>query len=115
MTKRLAVVFLLTAAMTLAQQTGVNGKVTDATKAVVANATVLATGSDGSRTNTTTSSQGLYQLPTLRAGQYVLRFEAPGFAPVEKTITLLVGQVADVEISLQVASTSSTVAVEATA
>jgi hypothetical protein len=115
MTKRLSVVFLLTAGMTLAQQTSITGKVTDASSASIASVVVLATGSDGSKVSTTTSGQGLYQLPTLRAGQYTLRFEASGFAPSEKTLALLVGQTAEVDVSLSVAATSSTVAVEAVA
>ena len=55
------------------------------------------------------------RLPAVRAGKYVLRFEIPGFVPAERTLTVLVGQVATVDVALQLASASTTVAVEAAA
>src|ERR1700752_1291727 len=70
----------------LAQQTGISGRVTDPSKASIADGVVKATGDDGSKFATTTNAQGMYQFPALRAAQYVLRFEAPGFAPSERTV-----------------------------
>jgi hypothetical protein len=95
------------------QQTSITGRVTDQSAAVIATARVTATGEDGTKLQTTTNTQGLYQFPSLRAGMYVLRFESAGFAPAERTLSLLVGQVANVEISMQVASATSAVSVEA--
>lgn len=74
-----------------------------------------ARGADGTKITATTNADGLYQLPALRAQSYVLRLDAAGFAPAERTISLLVGQVISVDVSLQVATASTTVAVEATA
>ncbi len=102
-------------ASVFAQQTGIGGHVTDPSSANIATAKVTATGDDGSSFSTVTNAQGLYQFPSLRAQKYVLRFESSGFAPAERTLALLVGQVAGVDISLQLASTSSAVAVEAAA
>lgn len=99
----------------LAQQTGVAGRVTDPSAASIATVRVTATGSDQSKLETTTNAQGLYQFPALRAGTFVLRFEAPGFAPAERTVTLLVGQLGNVDVALQVASASAAVDVDAAA
>lgn len=99
----------------LAQQTGITGRLADPSAAVIADAKVTATGEDGSRIETVTNGQGLYQFPGLRAAKYVLRFEAPGFAPAERTVVLLVGQTVSVDLSLEVASASSVVAVQAEA
>ncbi len=115
MIRGLATLAVLTAGLSLAQQTGITGRVTDPSNATVAGAIVTATGEDGAKVATLTNQLGIYQFPALRAASYVLRFDSPGFAPVERTITLLVGQVASVEIALHLASASSTVAVEAAA
>jgi len=112
MIQRVAVVLALTAGLSLAQQTGITGRITDPTDATIAGAKVTATGDDGSKLDTLTNSQGIYQFPTLRAAKYVLRFEAPGFAPAERTVALLVGQVAGIDVALQLATASSFVAVE---
>ena len=74
-----------------AQETGINGRVSDPSNAVVAGVKITASGESGSKFSTVTSNNGLYQFPTLRAEPYVLRFEYPGFAPAERTLTLLVG------------------------
>ena len=49
------------------------------------------------------SSRG-FEPPTIN-----LRFEAPGFTPAEKTLSLLVGQELTVDVTMRPASTSSTV------
>ena len=99
----------------LAQQTAIIGHVSDPSNASVANVKVTATAVDGSVASTSTNAAGLYQLPALRVGTYTLRFEVEGFAPAERTINLLVGQTATVDIALQLARTSTSVVVEATA
>jgi hypothetical protein len=99
----------------LAQQTAITGHVTDPTGASVADVKVTATAVDGSTTSTTTNSAGLYQLPALRVGTYTVRFDVQGFAPAERTLDLLVGQTATVDIALQLARTSTSVVVEAAA
>src|SRR5580700_7358841 len=96
-----------------AQQTGVSGRVGDPSSAVIANVTVTATGEDGTKVVTTTNATGLYQFPGLRAGNYRLRFDVAGFAPAERTVTLLVGQTASVDLEMQLSQTTSTVNVEA--
>jgi len=115
MTRQLAILFLLTAGFSLAQQTGISGRITDPSAASIDAAVVTATADDGAKIKTISNSQGLYQFPTLRAAKYVIRFEAPGFNPAERTIALLVGQVATIDINMQLATASASVAVEAAA
>src|SRR5271169_1360027 len=115
MRERLLFVFALAAALALAQQTGITGRLTDPSNAVMTNVVVTASAEDGTKFATQTNGQGMYQIPAVRAGKYVLRFEIPGFVPAERTLTVLVGQVATVDVALQLASASTTVAVEAAA
>ena len=98
-----------------AQETGISGRVGDPSNALIANVSVTATGEDGTKVTTTTNATGLYQFPGLRAGNYRLRFEVPGFAPAERTVLLLVGQNASIDVDLQLSQTTSTVNVEAVA
>ena len=98
-----------------AQETGISGRVTDPSKGSIAGVVVTLTGEDGTKYTTLSNSGGLYQFPALRASTYTLRFQSPGFAVAERTLTLLVGQVSTVDISLPLASTSSTVNVESAA
>lgn len=58
----------------LAQETGISGRVSDPSNAVIANVAVTATAEDGTNISTATNAAGLYQFPGLRAGDYRLRF-----------------------------------------
>ena len=98
-----------------AQQTGITGRVTDPSNAVVASMIVTLTAEDGTKASTMTNTGGDYQFPGLRAGNYRLRFEAPGFAPSERTLTLLVGTTPTVDVTMTVSQTTSSVNVDAVA
>ena len=115
MIQRLAFGLAVAAGLSLAQQTGITGRVTDPSNASIVAAAVTATGDDGSKFDTITNAQGIYQLPALRAANYVVRIQSPGFAPAERTLAVLVGQVASVDVTLQVATASTAVSVEASA
>ncbi len=115
MIQKIVFVLAVTAGYALGQQTGVTGRMTDQSNAALSGAVVIVTGEDGSRLETVTNAQGIYQFPALRASKYVLRFQAPGFAPAERSFPLLVGQVAEIDVTLQLASANSSVAVEAAA
>ncbi len=99
----------------LAQQTGLTGRVSDPSSATVVGALVSATADDGTKSSTTTNADGLYQFPGVRAGTYTLRIEAPGFTPAERTLNVLVGQTATVDVAMQLSQNSATVNVEAVA
>jgi hypothetical protein len=111
---RITVLSLFGAALVCAQGTGISGRVTDPSGGVIGNVAVTATGAEGRKLSTITNAQGLFQFPTLRAATYLMRFESPGFAPAERTLTLLVGQTVTVDIALQLATTSSSINVEET-
>jgi hypothetical protein len=113
MIQRIIFLCAVVAGWCFAQQTGITGRITDPSNASVSGAMVVVTGDDGAKTETLTNTQGIYQFPALRAAKYVLRVQVPGFNPAERTVTLLVGQVAAVDLSLQLATASTSVAVEA--
>jgi hypothetical protein len=84
--------------------------VTDQSGSVVPDARVQVTPSGGGAHATTlTNQQGLYLVPALNAADYVVRVDAAGFSPAEKSVTLLVGQVLALDIQIHPATVSSTV------
>lgn len=95
-----------------AQQTSIAGTVTDSSGAVINTAEISATKvDDGGIYKTKPNSAGEYQFPALAAATYVVRANAEGFAPVEKRVTVLVGQTLQVALSLKPAAVSSDVSV----
>jgi hypothetical protein len=95
-----------------AQQTGINGTVTDPSGAIVVGAKVEVRQAGAATFVATTNSAGAYVIPTLVAADYTVTVSAPGFGTVEKKITILVGQKAEVNLTLPVASASTSVEVE---
>lgn len=87
-------------------QTGnssLHGTVSDATGAVIPNASVSITTADGKPVATaTTNGYGAYQSKSLGAGTYIIVTNATGFAASEsKAVTLTAGQSKQFDISLQ--------------
>ncbi len=116
MSLKTVVIFLAAAASLAAQTTSISGVVTDPSGAAIPTARVQATPAGGGTSAATlTNQQGLYLLPALNAADYVVRVDVPGFAPSERTVTLLVGQVLTIDIQVHPASISSTVDVTAEA
>jgi len=107
--KVLAILF--TAGVMYAQQTSITGALTDQSGGTVPDAKVTVMQKGGTGNAMLTNKQGVFLFPSLQAGEYVVRAEAPGFAIVEKTVTLLVGQSAVVDMQLRPASVSATVEV----
>ena len=62
-----------------------------------------------------TNAQGSYLIPALPAAEYVLRVDASGFAPAEKSFELLVGQAISIDVQVHPATISSAVDVTAEA
>jgi hypothetical protein len=94
-------------------QAQIRGVVSDATGAVVPNATVTITevGTNVSRTAKTESS-GDYILPALRPSTYIVKAAAPGFQTVEqKGVVLAVDQETSLNFTLHPAGTSTLVQV----
>jgi hypothetical protein len=99
-----------------AQSAGIiEGTVTDATGAVVPNATVTitnkATGVVSRSENA--NAQGYYSAPSLQAGDYEIKVEAQGFKGQVRAATLVAGGDTTVNMALQVGAASETVTVEA--
>jgi outer membrane receptor protein involved in Fe transport len=117
--QKIRVVFaalLLCSGIALEAQTitgSVNGTVTDPSGAVVTNATVTATNVDtGVETPTTTNSDGIYNIRFLQIGNYKVTVTAQGFATSTfGPFVLETGQIAKVDVKLQVGSQAQTVAV----
>src|SRR5260370_435248 len=92
-----------------------NGTVTDSSGAAVPNAKVTLTNSQTGLTRTTATNQaGLYNLPQLTVGSYDLTVEAGGFKLSKRTgISLTVGAVATLDVSLEIGATQESVSVTA--
>src|SRR5713101_7924168 len=90
-----------------------NGSVRDESGGSVAKATITLRGTDTNRTYTAVSNDsGLYVIANLPPGRYELTTEAPGFAKSTQTgIVLTVGQVATIDVTVKVASSSEKVVV----
>ena len=72
--------------------------------------TATSTSMQGARTVVTDAS-GVYVFRGLPPGQYKLLFEIPGFAKVERSLTVALGKTADLTTTLSVASLEETVEV----
>src|SRR6202522_600433 len=95
------------------QQTGINGRVTDLSGAAIADAGVTIYASTGASFSTKTNSSGAYEFPALSAGDYVVTVSHEGFSTVKRSVTMLIGQLVEVDVPMTVASTNQSVIVEA--
>lgn len=114
------VVILMPSTSTLAQSVStsqISGIVQDETGAVVPNATIELTQTDTAQVHKITSSAtGLYTIPDLPAGNYILQVSSQGFsAYVEKGIVLEVGTNPEINVKLAVGSVTQQVVIETTA
>jgi outer membrane receptor protein involved in Fe transport len=92
------------------------GTVTDASGAVVANATVKITeGSTGVVRQTTTNSAGIYRFDAVDLGNYTIAVQASGFSGAGKSgIEVQAARTTNIDFSLKVGAAQETVTVEAT-
>src|SRR5579864_3597534 len=107
---------LLAPTSVLAQTTAtITGTVTDDTGAVVPNVKITVTSvGTGLTRNLVTDTRGQYAALSLPVGQYEIRAESPGFAPVVRSgITLDVGQQAVVDVQLKVGNVQQAITVNA--
>lgn len=95
----------------------ITGVVHDSSGAVVNGATVVATQTETNvSAQAVTVSDGVFSLPALPPGPYVLHVTATGFGPYDQNgIILTVGQVANLQIELNVGNRVETVKVTAAA
>jgi outer membrane receptor protein involved in Fe transport len=115
--KRLTVLFVLLSVMVAGvwaqTETGqISGTLQDPTNAVVPNAKVTVKGVETGVTRVvTSSSSGVYTVPQLQAGIYTVTVEAAGFSSSAKQVTVTVGSRQDVNFSLEVGKTGTTIEV----
>lgn len=95
--------------------TGILGKTTDTTGAVVVGASVTITQPSTGFTRTLTSGQdGNFELRYLSPGEYTVEASAPGFRSERRTgVVLQIGQQARLDFTLQVGGTTEAVEVTA--
>lgn len=95
----------------------VTGRVVDVSDAVVSNAQVKMTAVDtGTVHNVLTNSDGIYTIPNLPIGAYILEATAPGFQTyVQRGIVLRVNDNVQVNVTLTVGQVDQKVEVEANA
>src|SRR5580704_18930305 len=105
--------FTLISTAAYPQQTGIAGRVTDLSGAVLPGADVKVNALSGASFSTKTNSSGAYEFPALSAGDYVVTVSRNGFTTVKRSVTMLIGQLVEVDVSMSVASTNQSVIVEA--
>src|SRR5438105_1463013 len=88
------------------------GTVKDSTGAVIPNASVSITGPQAPGA-TRTNAEGVYLVPSLVPGRYVVVAEAPGFQKSSQAVILEVGQKGRVDFTLGVGVTETVTVVEA--
>lgn len=100
-----------------AQTATLTGRVTDPSGAVIPDATVVATNEGTSvDSRTVANAEGYYALPQLPPGTYRVTIEKDGFRTIRQTgLPLAVGQVARLDVVLQVGSVAESVEVNAQA
>jgi hypothetical protein len=110
----LLVLFLAIASLHAQVQNGtIAGNVTDPKGSVVPDATVvLAQQATGLVLRGQTNGQGLYSFPQLKPGDYTVTVEKPGFQRTTTSITLTVGQLAQLDLALSVGNETQTVTVQ---
>src|SRR6266852_4348193 len=108
---------LLAAAAAMAQipTGGIAGIVYDPTKAVVPGAQVTLRDAETAATRqTATSAEGYYQFPLLRPSTYEVTVELKGFQRMlQRNIVVNAGEIAHVDVTLELGDTSQTVEVTA--
>ncbi len=97
------------------QNAQVSGLVRDETKAAVPKATITFENEDThEKSETRSNGQGVYALPSLPAGSYVLTVQAPGFEQqVIRNFKVSVAAKASLDVMLKVGSETQSVTVEA--
>lgn len=113
----LAALFCLLPVAAFAQTASLNGTITDASGALVQQATVTVRNTATNATRSVeASSSGVYSVPNLDAGQYEVSVAKEGFRPVRfENVKLTVDQALTLNAKLDVGSNAEQVTVEGTA
>src|SRR5215475_4865768 len=107
----IAVVILIFAVPSYGQEATFTGTATDSTGSVLPGVTITATHeATGNVFTTITDERGQFRLP-VRVGAYAIKAELSGFTTVNRTVQILIGQTATVDLQLSVSSVQETVTV----
>lgn len=94
----------------------IGGVVTDSTGGVVRSARITITDRQrADRRDLTTNAAGAYSAPSLLAGNYEIRVEAPGFRTAVRDATVETGAITTADIALEVGATKDVINIEAAA
>lgn len=105
-----AILTVFSALSIFGQNTAISGKVTDPNGAVISGATVKIINNSGSSKTTITNSNGEFEFPNLRSGNYRLTIDKSGFETLSKEVSS--GQI-DLNLSLRVGDIGATVNISA--
>jgi Carboxypeptidase regulatory-like domain len=113
-------IFLLCcSSVTFAQEVTatITGTVTDPDGAAIAGAMVTATSVErGTKFTAATNESGIYRIPYLPVGSYAVRVEKPGFrTTMYPTFTLVLNQIARIDVQLKIGQVSQTIEVTSAA
>lgn len=115
MSSRLAILFILSLPL-LAQNSSLNGVITDPNGGAVPAASVKIQNQDTTATRTTVSNdRGEYELLQVPPGKYMVSVEKPGFEVSSAEVVLQTNTPATLNVALKVGEVSSTVEVSAAA
>src|SRR5258707_12486185 len=109
----IAVALLIIAAPSYGQEATFTGTATDSTGSVLPGVTITAVHeASGNVFTTVTDGRGQFRLP-VRVGAYAIKAELSGFSTVNRTVQILIGQTAAVDVRLSPSSVQETVTVTA--
>ncbi len=97
------------------QTGGIEGHITDASGAVLPGVTVTATSSGIGTLTTVTESNGAFRFPRVPSGTYTVRAELMGFRAAEARAQVVLGKVANVNLTLNPETVAETITVTAEA
>ncbi len=109
---------MMTGGLLCGQQSNgaITGLVVDSKNSVIVGARVTVSGDDGTfKTDTVTSSAGVYSVSSLPPGNYTVHIETSGFRPyIIKQVPVSVGSVETVDATLKVGEATATITVMST-
>ena len=107
----IAVVILILPVAAFAQEATFTGTVTDSTGAVLPGVTITAVhGASGNTFVSVTDERGDFRLP-VRVGNYTITAELSGFTTVNRSLQILIGQTAPVDVQMAPSTVQETVTV----
>jgi len=94
-------------------EASISGVATDATGSAIPGATIRISNTETGGVRTiSTDSEGRYEAPLLAVGEYQISAEKTGFNPAKRSVALVLGQHASVNLTLNVAGIRQAVQVE---